>query len=151
MSHVSPSGFERLVNDEYERLQRFLAHLGATPEGAEEIADRAFASLLREGSRSSGQRIERPLDWVLITAWRTYCREERRSRKRGEEERVGGLELRLVMALFLEGFSTIDIARLINSTEQIARTLVKHAAEGFLSPEPGPALRPEEGGASELV
>ncbi|MEW2529512.1 RNA polymerase sigma factor [Streptomyces sp. NPDC047071] len=143
-----PPEFSEFFRAEYPRLVRGLAAAGATVEEAKDVAQEAMLELA-----GIWPNCRRPYGWVRKVAWHKYLKIAERDRKRTNGEwqaclcpqavqsyddpdekewvRQRLLELpprqRAVVALYVDGYSTDEIAELLKTEVSTVRSHLRHA------------------------
>ncbi|GGV35677.1 RNA polymerase sigma factor [Streptomyces spectabilis] len=143
-----PPEFSEFFRAEYPRLVRTLAATGARVEEAKDVAQEAMLELA-----GIWPNCRRPYGWVRKVAWHKYLKIAERDRKRTNGEwqaclhprvvqdcddpderewvRQQLVELpprqRAVMALYVDGYSTDEIAELLKTEVSTVRSHLRHA------------------------
>ncbi|MEU7576075.1 RNA polymerase sigma factor [Streptomyces sp. NPDC041068] len=142
-------GFAEFFRAEFPRVVRGLMRAGATYEEAEDSAQEAMQALLRDWAICKS-----PTGWVRKAAWRAYCKKAIRNRTRMARE---SLHARMecpapqdrtepdehawvlhvlralpprqgqVLALYLDGYATWEIAELLEVKAGTVRSNLRHA------------------------
>ncbi|WP_161624945.1 RNA polymerase sigma factor [Streptomyces spectabilis] len=144
---VTPE-FSEFFRAEYPRLVRGLAATGATVEEAKDVAQEAMLELA-----GIWPNCRRPYGWVRKVAWHKYLKIADRDRKRTNGEWQASLHpqavqdcdapderewvrqqlmrlpprQRAVMALYVDGYSTEEIAELLKMEVSTVRSHLRHA------------------------
>ncbi len=142
-----------LHEQEYRPVVAFLMTCGAVIQDAEDAAQEAFLDLWRLTQRPGGwEGIETPRGWIRRVALRKYYRFQKEGGLRvvmdltdaypldGRDDhseltvqtefvratlRELDADTRIVMAFLIDGFKSAEIARLVGTTDQKVRDLIK--------------------------